>query len=154
MHGISQGWWNKAGHQQSFVLTPVINPWLSLGLSTLWGTISISRVQCSYLLPNIHLTHWGRDKSCHFADDIFKLFFLNENVWILIKITLKFVSKGQINNNPAFDQAMAWRRPGDKPLSEAKTVSLLTHICVTRPQWDNENKCPWQLKKTQPKPRL
>ena len=30
---------------------------------------------------------------------------------------------------------MAWRRPGDKPLSEPTMVSLLTHICVTRPQW-------------------
>ena len=30
---------------------------------------------------------------------------------------------------------MAWRRTGDKPLSEPMMVSLLTHICVTRPQW-------------------
>ena len=30
---------------------------------------------------------------------------------------------------------MAWRRPGDKPLSEPLMVSFLTHICVTRPQW-------------------
>ena len=30
---------------------------------------------------------------------------------------------------------MAWRRPGDKPLSEPKMESFLTHICVTRPQW-------------------
>ena len=30
---------------------------------------------------------------------------------------------------------MVWRRPGDKPLSEPMMVSLLTHICVTRPQW-------------------
>ena len=30
---------------------------------------------------------------------------------------------------------MAWRRPGDKPLSEIVVVSLLTHICVTLPQW-------------------
>ena len=30
---------------------------------------------------------------------------------------------------------MAWRRPGDKPLSEPMMVSLLTHICVNRPQW-------------------
>ena len=29
---------------------------------------------------------------------------------------------------------MAWRRPGDKPLSEPMMVSLVTHICVTRPQ--------------------
>ena len=30
---------------------------------------------------------------------------------------------------------MAWRRPGDKPLSETMMVRLPTHICVTRPQW-------------------
>ena len=30
---------------------------------------------------------------------------------------------------------MAWRRPGDKPLSKPMMVSLPTHICVTRPQW-------------------
>ena len=30
---------------------------------------------------------------------------------------------------------MAWRRPGDKPLSEPMVGSLLTHKCVTRPQW-------------------
>ena len=30
---------------------------------------------------------------------------------------------------------MAWRRPGDKPLSEPMLVNSLTHICVTRPQW-------------------
>ena len=29
---------------------------------------------------------------------------------------------------------MAWRRPGDKPLSEPMLASLLTHVCVTRPQ--------------------
>ena len=30
---------------------------------------------------------------------------------------------------------MAWRRLGDKPLFEPMMVSLLTHICVTRPKW-------------------
>ena len=29
---------------------------------------------------------------------------------------------------------MAWRWPGDKPLSEPMMVSLLTHICITRHQ--------------------
>ena len=33
---------------------------------------------------------------------------------------------------------MAWRRSGDKPLSEPMMVNLLTHICVTRPQWVND----------------
>ena len=78
-----------------------------------------------------------RQNICHFADDIFKCIFLNENVWILIKISLKFVSNGPINNTSALVQIMAWYRPGDKPLSEPMLVSFLTHICVTRSQWVN-----------------
>ena len=53
-----------------------------------------------------------------FADDIFKRISLNENARISIKISLKFVPKGPINNNPALVQIMAWCRSGDKPLSE------------------------------------
>ena len=73
----------------------------------------------------------------HFADDMFKWIFLKENVWIPIKISLKFVPRGPINNIPALVQIMAWRRPGDKPLSGPMMVRLPTHICVTRPQWVN-----------------
>ena len=69
-----------------------------------------------------------------FADDSLKCIFLNENVRISIKISLKFVPNGPINNISALVQKMAWRRPGDKPLSEPMMVSLPTHICVTRPQ--------------------
>ena len=32
---------------------------------------------------------------------------------------------------------MVWCRPGDKPLCEPMMVSLLTHICITQPQWVN-----------------
>ena len=64
---------------------------------------------------------------------------MNENVRTLSKISLKFVPKGPINNNPALVKIMAWRRPGDKPLSDPMMVSLLTHICVTRPQWVNSD---------------
>ena len=80
---------------------------------------------------NIHLTHWGRDKMAA----IFRCIFLNENVWIFITISLIFFPKGRINNIPALVQIMAWRRRGDKPLSESMMISLPTHICVTRPQW-------------------
>ena len=76
-----------------------------------------------------------RQNGRHFADDIFKRNFLNENIWITIKISLKFVPKGPINNIPALVQIMAWRRSGDKPLSEPMMINLLTHICITRPQW-------------------
>ena len=71
----------------------------------------------------------------HFPDDIFKCIFLNGNVWISIKISLKFIPRGPINNMPALVQIMAWRRPGDKPLSEPMMVNLMRHICVTHPQW-------------------
>ena len=68
----------------------------------------------------------------YFPDDIFKRFFLNENVLIAITISLKFVPMGPNNNIPALVQIMTWRRPGDKPLSEPMMASLLTHICLRR----------------------
>ena len=78
-----------------------------------------------------------RQNGRHFADDIFKWIFLNENVWLPIEISLKFVPQDPINNIPALVQIMACRRPGDKPLSGPMMVRLPTHICVTRPQWVN-----------------
>ena len=76
-----------------------------------------------------------RQNGLHFANDIFIRIFFNKNVWISIKISLKFVPEGLIINIPALVQIMAWRRQGDKPLSEAMMVNLPTHICVSRPQW-------------------
>ena len=75
---------------------------------------------------------------CHFPDDIFKCIFINENVWIYIKISLKCVPKVRINNIPALVQIMAWHHPGDKPLSEPMMVNLPTHTCVAWPQWVNK----------------
>ena len=78
-----------------------------------------------------------RQNGHHFAEDLFKCIFLNENVWILIKISFNLVPEGQINNIPALVQIMAWRWPGDKPLSEKIMVKIPTHIYITRPQWVN-----------------
>ena len=76
-----------------------------------------------------------RQSCSHFADGIFKCIFSNENVWISLKISLKFVPMVQINNIAVLVQIMTWRQPGDKPLSQPMMVSLLMHICITRPQW-------------------
>ena len=76
---------------------------------------------------------WPRQNGCYLTD-IFKCIFLNENVWISLKISLKFVPKVRITNIPAMVQIMAWHRPGANPLSEPMVI-LLMHICVTRPQW-------------------
>ena len=53
-----------------------------------------------------------------------KTIFFNENVPIPIKFSLKFVPKGKIDNNPALVVIMAWRRIGDKPLSEPMLAQI------------------------------
>ena len=63
-------------------------------------------------------TLWPGQNGRNFPDVIFKCIFLNENVWIAIDISLKFVPKVLIDNKPALVQKMAWRQIGDKPLSE------------------------------------
>ena len=90
-----------------------------------------------YIYIYIHRINTLRPRqNCHhFANDIFKCIFLNENVWLSLKISLKFVPEVRINNIPALIQIMAWRRPGAKPLSEPIMVKVLTHICVIPAQW-------------------
>ena len=87
-----------------------------------------------------------RQTGRHFPDDIFKCIFLNENIWSSITISLIFVPKGPINHVPALVQIMALHLPGDKPLSEPIMVSILTHICVSRPQWVKLIQHDWQSK--------
>ena len=99
------------------------------------GWVNVVHKNTEYLLNTLRSRQDGR----HFPDDIFKRIFLHKNAWSLIKISLKFVAKGPIDNIPALVQIMAWRHPGDKPLSEPRMVSLPTHICVTRPQWVNSS---------------
>ena len=60
----------------------------------------------------------------HYAA-IFKYIFLDENIWILIKISLKCVAKGPINNIPALVQIMACRLVNPKQLSEPVMVRLV-----------------------------
>ena len=99
-----------------------LNVWMSMLWSSWWHHYCINSLR-----PRLNRRP--------FADDIFKCIFLNENELFSLKISLKLVLEGPINNISALVRIMAWRRPGDKPLSEPMMVSLLSHICVTRPQW-------------------
>ena len=65
-------------------------------------TIGLSELLMSLLILPEQSGH-------HFADDFFKLIFINV-FWLL------FVLKGTIDNKVALVQVMAWRRTGDKPL--------------------------------------
>ena len=47
---------------------------------------------------------------------------MKENLCTLIKISLKLVPKGLIDNNPAMVQIMPWRRIGDRPFSEPMLI--------------------------------
>ena len=79
-----------------------------------------------------------RQNGCRFADNTFKCIFLNEDVRISIKISLKFVPKGPINNNPSLVQIMAWRGSGAfwvgipseyRSQEQAMLTNLIKHYC-------------------------
>ena len=130
---------------------PIIQSWITLICSSSVSTVMpkynnlttydiriFTKVVVDVLSLTAWLTHWGRDKMSVISQTTFSIwFFLNENVWIPIKISLKVVPKGHMNHIPALVQIMVWCRPGDKPLSEPIMISLQTHICVFRPQWVN-----------------
>ena len=104
-------------------------------LSELWATF----IKTDQSHPPAWMSRFSmmkpRQNGRHFLDDILKCIFLNEKVWSSMKILLKLAPKGPVINIAALIQIMAERRPENKPLSEPMKVSLLTHICVTRPQW-------------------
>ena len=86
------------------------------------GSLHVNRNflwSCRRTMFNILRTRRSRR---YFADDSFRYIFLNENVWISIEISLKFIAKGPIKNIPVLVQIMAWRRPGVKQLSEPMIV--------------------------------
>ena len=73
----------------------------------------------------------SRQNSRNFSDDLSKCIFLKKNVWISIKISLKFVPKSPVNNIQALeynDDNIYDNNNGDKPLSEPMMVRLLMHI--------------------------
>ena len=102
-----------------------------LGMLLSAKVISIIQRKCVHY----YLTHWGWDKIPPFCRPIFKCIFVNENVWISLQISPKFVPKVRNNNISAYVQIMHWHWPGDKPSSEPMSISLPTHTCVIRPQW-------------------
>ena len=115
----------KLGH--GYVIMSYCFAWTSLLIIALASVMN-------WLIFNTLRT---KQNGWHFPDDIFICIFLNENVWISLKISLNVVPKVLIDNIPSLVQIMAWRRPGDKPLPKPMMVRLPFHICVTRPQWLN-----------------
>ena len=78
----------------------------------------------------------GQNGLC-FADDIFSCIFVNQKSFILIKISLKFVPKCPIDNNPALFQIMAWRQIVTSHYLNQCLPNTLMHIYSTRGRWVN-----------------
>ena len=78
------------------------------------------------------LTHIPLGKMANtLADEIFQRIFLNENIRISIKISLKFVPRGSNDNKSALVQVMAWCHTSDNPLPK----EMLTQLTNTYMQY-------------------
>ena len=71
----------------------------------------------------------------HFADDIFKSIFFDEYLCICIQISLKLISKGQMNNMTAWVYIMTEYRTGEQPTSHFLNQwchGLMRRVCAIR----------------------
>ena len=89
-------------------------------LNTMIFVVNIVSADGPALLSD--LAHWGQDKMATILQTTLSNAFSWRRIWI--KISLKFVPKGPIDNIPALFQIMAWCQEGDKPLSEPMMVRL------------------------------
>ena len=97
--------------------------------------VVMTTAECHWSKQPYVLIREAGNKWPPFSKQHFHMHFLNWNVYISSTISLKCVPKGAINDIPALVRIMASRRQSDKPLSEPMVASLLTNLCVTRPQW-------------------
>ena len=147
IHGIKRkpyllvvwNWYHFVWHQPRPTDSADINTWLQLS-----DTSSIPPMHGGFLLGDE-------------MDPIFQTTFSNGFSGIkMYEFRLQFHwSMGPISNITALVLIMAWHRPGNKPLSEKIMVSLLMHICITRPQWVNpkvgNTSSPWSRHCLSPK---
>ena len=69
---------------------------------------------------------------------------MNKTFYILIRISLKFVPKGQIDSKSALVQVMAWRWTGDKPLPEPILTQLTDAYMWHWGDCPSDNEQPWR----------
>ena len=115
VRGIHQDRWipSTNGQQRGKCFHLMTSSYSYLGLLTYLCVLISKVVLLSWFTSLRPRQNWR-----HFADNVLKCNFLNENVWIPVEISLKFIPKSLINNIPALVQIMVWRRTGDRPLYE------------------------------------
>ena len=106
------------------------NAWNDLGMALMNGRLTALRVWTApcWITAYVDASDWWLtqitlDNILHNVDS--NGIFVNVKFCILIKISLKFVTKGLIDNNPALCLIMAWRRIGDNSLSKPMHTSFI-----------------------------
>ena len=87
-------WWDEFSRYPIFVDGTFILHFVLLFVLRIRWRLHIGDAEPSYNFNTL----WPRRNEQHFADDIFKRIFFNENIWISIKISLKLVPKGPIKD--------------------------------------------------------
>ena len=128
-HGTVAG--NFSIDQVRFVLTIE-----DILLDDLWHrSFTIKLSKCRHVSGNLVVCVRVCVVVCYIISTISLMKFSGEFSWmksIFIWISLKIIHKDRIDNNPALVQIMAWRRIGDRPLSEPMLPDSLMHVCGTR----------------------
>ena len=112
-------------------VTTAVRPYMERRLVT-GGKVRENYVQIHYVKFLITFFNCSWKRVHHFADDPLKRISLNENIRLSIKISRNIFPWVPIENRSALVKIMACRLVG---ANESMMVNLLTHICVTRPQW-------------------
>ena len=125
--GISE-WDSKNGIYNLVLLIGIfISPhdnalwWMPQDLTDDKSTLVQGMAWCRQATSHYLSQCWSRPMS---PNGVTRPQWVNLTVRIFIRISLKFVPKGPINNKSALVQIMAWCRSGDKPLSEPMMVYL------------------------------
>ena len=88
---------------------------------------------CSFCCLFVFISHWGQDKMSAISQMTFSNVFSSMYEFHL-RFHWNLFLRSQYSSIGS-DNGLVPQAPGDKPLSELMMVSLLTHICVTWPQW-------------------
>ena len=116
--GLPHGFYIPEEGSTTFLAHVTIGP--------LWGLQDKHRtVNSQYSVDYTFHTMRPEQNGRHFANHIFKSIFFDENYHSLIKISLKFVTKGPINNKSLIVQ-FHWT--GNKPLSAAMLTKVYDFI--------------------------
>ena len=89
----------------------LINTYFYLESLSIWGMLTARVIGCTHLqwwMADMFNTMRPRQNGRFFSNNMLKYISLNENIWVSINISLKFVSIGPINNILVLIQIMFW----------------------------------------------